>query len=761
MEALEIERQTDQTPLARRRRDPAQGELAEAQHLLDDAEHRFDRAFACAVDRFAQRGSELVGHLDLCARVLGQRVKQRREALPPTGMMGITARGDVGLNVALGTRGPRRGADVPGIQRGCLGRAERGRDGLQRRLSFLTVVGVIGESPSHDQQTPLIHGYLRIVILLEAGVGRVFHDARLRVGKVVLVAVACSWHRWGRWATTRASARGALPLRTLRQLGLILRLLGGCPLGGTRLQHRFGFRQPHQAILAPRNLVAHHQPIGDLWLIALFTQGEQLLDLASQLRLHLQQPLVTDRIMLGGIGMDLGPVQTDRPQLQHARLLGEQQNLHKEVLQLGQEGAPKRGQRIVVGVQVARDKAERHRLIRGALDLTRTEYPGGIAIEQQAQQHFRGVGLSTACPIVGIQRRQVKLGHAVHDEAGQMVRRQTVTQAHCQIQCLVIVHGFKCSFHAYSLPLLTGARPLRLSDKLLGTFGLPGHGKTAFLSSLMQSAQAVHKIVPGSYFRAFDDDTQKKLNEWSAQYRDGQVKMAATPPDERPRPLLVMSKNFPVSHQNILVAYDLAGEALERARSQPEYVRALSKVNTIWCVVSLDDLINQNKTGYSLDGLFNIYRNAMAELHIPIKGKKILVVYTKADLLLGVKPGLEPLPHEVVEYLATDPYDQLPEKRGSELPAFDEDAYFAKMTEISDILLEYTIDFVDGGGAFVDMIRTAGMQDYFTANSAYSGALGSENTLGVAVHSVRVFDALIWAIKLNSPLLSGSPQKRR
>ena len=98
MEALEIEGQTDQTPLACRRRDPTQGELAEAEDLFDDADHRFDRAFACPVDRFAQRGSQLVGHLDLCARVLRRRVSQGREALLPTRMMGITARGDVGLN---------------------------------------------------------------------------------------------------------------------------------------------------------------------------------------------------------------------------------------------------------------------------------------------------------------------------------------------------------------------------------------------------------------------------------------------------------------------------------------------------------------------------------------------------------------------------------------------------------------------------------------------------------------------------------------
>src|SRR5258708_21807582 len=51
--------------------------------------------------------------------------------------------------------------------------------------------------------------------------------------------------------------------------------------------------------------------------------------------------------------------------------LCEQQHLDEEVLQLGQEGAPKRGQRIVVGVQVARDEANWHCLIRGTLDLTR------------------------------------------------------------------------------------------------------------------------------------------------------------------------------------------------------------------------------------------------------------------------------------------------------------------------------------------------------------------------------------------------------
>ena len=95
-----------------------------------------------------------------------------------------------------------------------------------------------------------------------------------------------------------------------------------------------------------------------------------------------------------------------------------------------------------------------------------SDFMSQIAIEQQAQQHLRGVRFPTAGPIVGIQRREVKLSHAVHYEARQMVGGQTVAQAHRQIQCLVVVHGFECSFHAHQYTITDG-ECLFLSDKLL------------------------------------------------------------------------------------------------------------------------------------------------------------------------------------------------------------------------------------------------------------------------------------------------------
>jgi len=102
METLEIKGQADQEPFARNGCVAAQRERAEAKHLRDDADHRFDRPLTRAVHRCADRRFELVRHPHLSAGVFGRWVGLRREALPPTLVMGLTAGRDVGFDVPVG-----------------------------------------------------------------------------------------------------------------------------------------------------------------------------------------------------------------------------------------------------------------------------------------------------------------------------------------------------------------------------------------------------------------------------------------------------------------------------------------------------------------------------------------------------------------------------------------------------------------------------------------------------------------------------------
>ncbi len=112
MQSLQIKRQTHQTPLARGGRFPSQRELAKAQHFLNNADHRLDRAFAQAINRFPQRGLELVGHFERGTRVVCGRLGQRGEAILPTRMMRIATRGNVGVDPTVLTRRNIRFAKV-------------------------------------------------------------------------------------------------------------------------------------------------------------------------------------------------------------------------------------------------------------------------------------------------------------------------------------------------------------------------------------------------------------------------------------------------------------------------------------------------------------------------------------------------------------------------------------------------------------------------------------------------------------------------
>jgi hypothetical protein len=134
-------------------------------------------------------------------------------------------------------------------------------------------------------------------------------------------------------------------------------------------------------------------------------------------------------------------------QLQDARLVREDQHLHEQLRDLGQKRLPELGYRRVIRMQPTRNKAKRHGLVGGRLNLARTEHARCIPIEQQAQQHFRCERLTADRRIPRVETTQIQQANNADDEPRQMVERQAVTERNGLLERFCIVDGFEFAGH--------------------------------------------------------------------------------------------------------------------------------------------------------------------------------------------------------------------------------------------------------------------------------------------------------------------------
>src|SRR5271165_550187 len=108
----------------------------------------------------------------------------------------------------------------------------------------------------------------------------------------------------------------------------------------------------------------------------------------------------------------------------HALAPSRGQALDEQRLDLLQEPPPKGGDRVVVGMLVAGNEAERHRVIRGPFQVAAGKHPGGVTIYQDAQQHGRVIGGRTRAAVAPAHRPQVQSFHHFYHEARQVPFRQ-------------------------------------------------------------------------------------------------------------------------------------------------------------------------------------------------------------------------------------------------------------------------------------------------------------------------------------------------
>lgn len=294
------------------------------------------------------------------------------------------------------------------------------------------------------------------------------------------------------------------------------------------------------------------------------------------------------------------------------------------------------------------------------------------------------------------------------------------------------------------------------------TYGSSQHGKSTLLGSMSFILERFGMIAPRSFHTYLDPYTTERVAAIQRGQLTGQPNLGPNPMNDNPQPLLISLKNFPSPQESqVFVIFDLPGEVTDKITDRmmddstptPLYARAIAKAKTVWFIVSLYDTQREMRlTGKSINNLFWAYQQVMAFFNVPLQDRSILVVYTKADLLMKEDDtNLLKIPDPIYEYLESDKYYDVG-NRGAERPVLlDYSTYITEMERTSADLRTFTESEVPGGSAFVAMTEDSKAQLYFTIDSAQ----GSGST-GVEIKRIRVIDPLVWSIMLSKEGQNGS-----
>jgi hypothetical protein len=165
--------------------------------------------------------------------------------------------------------------------------------------------------------------------------------------------------------------------------------------------------------------------------------------------------------------------------------------------------------------------------------------------------------------------------------------------------------------------------------------GFTGHGKTVFLSSLF------HVLRHEEILRWWPDFYTLALDEFSLQtvlgnMRDlDQGRLPARTPRNFPRPTLLRVANVPGLPPCTLCFYDQSGEVFKEPAQWDQYARFVLGADTVWFLVSLPELLEQGSNyAEAMDQLLNTYVIGVTEMGGDTRRQRLVVAYTKGDLLL-------------------------------------------------------------------------------------------------------------------------------
>jgi hypothetical protein len=272
--------------------------------------------------------------------------------------------------------------------------------------------------------------------------------------------------------------------------------------------------------------------------------------------------------------------------------------------------------------------------------------------------------------------------------------------------------------------------------------GFRGHGKTVYLTSLIDHIEKVPFIWSDSTNRILNQASLQKIREHRAQIFNGD--MPEPTPENFPTPLLLHIKKMRRWGNSCVIMHDTAGENFADINKATTNGRFILDSNTSLFILSIANIETEPQN--RLSDLFDIYLAALDKLGSDNNKKRnIVVVYTKADLII------DKLPDDVGKYLRDDNlWDNLQSRTPRNLADMDMRAYVENMMYMSNKLHEFTKKEIESGLTLINSASERNINLRFCVTSALGSAPNNENKLTMPPYPRRVLDPFFWALENNN-----------
>ncbi len=173
----------------------------------------------------------------------------------------------------------------------------------------------------------------------------------------------------------------------------------------------------------------------------------------------------------------------------------------------------------------------------------------------------------------------------------------------------------------------------------VGLVGFTGHGKTVYLTALFYLLRIIQRENAWGDFQWLcqDDHTLKIMHNHVPLFESSQLPPGT--PENFPKPALIQFFNAPEVRDFFLSFYDTAGRVYEESEKITETGRFVARSNVVLFITSITDC--GNNWADEMERLLNTYIIAVYDrLHINLKKQHLIVILTKADLLVHLSEEL-------------------------------------------------------------------------------------------------------------------------